>query len=43
MITYGKIIKDKNKILENNAILKNDINNLNNIIKEIIEKLNIVI
>ena len=43
VITYGKIIKDKNKILENNAILKNDINSLNNIIKEIIDKLNIVI
>ena len=43
IITYGKIIKDKNKIIENNTILKNDINILNNTIKEIINKLNIVI
>ena len=43
ILTYGKIIKDKNKILENNILLQKDIYTLNNIIKEIINKLNIVI
>ena len=43
IITYGKIIKDKNKILDNNTLLRNDINIFNNIIKDIINKLNIVI
>jgi len=41
--TYGKIIKDKNKILENNSLLRKDINIVNDIIKEIINKLNMVI
>ena len=39
----GKLLKDKNKILENNNLLRQDINTFNNIIKEIINKLNIVI
>ena len=43
IITYGKIIKDKNKILDNNNLLRTDINTFNNIIKEIINKLNTVI
>ena len=43
IITYGKIIKDKNKIIDNNTLLRNDINIFNNIIKDFINKLNIVI
>jgi len=43
IITYGKIIKDKNKILEYNDLLIKDINIFNNIIKDIINKLNIII
>ena len=37
------MLKDKNKILENNNLLKKDINTFDNIIKDIINKLNIVI
>ena len=43
IITYGKIIKDRNKILDNNTLLRNDINIFNNVVREIINKLNIVI
>ena len=43
IITYGKIIKDKNKIIDNNTLLRNDINIFNNIMKDFINKLNIVI
>ena len=42
IITYGKIIKNKNEILKNNEILRKDIDSFNNIIKEIINKLNMV-
>ena len=32
IITYGKIIKDKNKIIENNNLLRKEIDIFNNII-----------
>ena len=40
IISYGKMLKDKNKIIENNNILKINIDKLKNIIKDIIQKLN---
>ena len=40
IISYGKILKDKNEILENNNILKRDINKFKNMIKNMIKKLN---
>ena len=43
VITYGKIIKDKNKIVESNILLRKDINTFNDVAKKIINKLNIVI
>ena len=43
IISYGKMLKDKNKIIENNNILKKNIDKLNNIIKDIIKKLNNII
>ena len=43
IILYGKLLKDKNKVLEKNNLLRKDINTFINIIKEIINKLNMVI
>ena len=43
IITYGKIIKDKDIIIKNKNELRKDIDIFNNIIKEIINKLNKVI
>jgi len=40
IISYGKILKDKNEILENNYILRKDIDKFKNIIKNMIKKLN---
>ena len=39
IITYGKIIKDKNKIIENNNKLRKNIDIFNDVVKEIINKL----
>ena len=43
IITYGKIIGDKNKIIEKNKILRQDIDIFTQIIKDIKDKLNDVI
>ena len=43
MLSYGKFLKDINEIIKNNIILRNDIDNLKDISKGIIKKLNMVI
>ena len=43
IISYGKILGDKNKILDRCKILRKDIDKFNDIIKDIINKLNKVI
>ena len=43
IVLYGKLLKDKNKVLEKNTLLRKDINTFINIIKEMINKLNMVV
>ena len=43
IISYGKMLRNKNEILEKNNILKNNIDKFKIIIQEIIKKLNIVL
>ena len=43
MVSFGKMLKDKNAIIEQNSALRIDIDKFKNIIKDIINKLNMLV